>query len=165
MPVLTGAFRASPKVPEHWTRIKALSRRFAHQWITYYDTLRPLADLIKVTQERVAAFISSPRDWEPSNSSEESREAAVAKVSQEVFSRLHQLAEDRLFRDRVNEWMEAYEHRGVGSTRLRARDIQGIYDVAAAVPSEIPTKESAEFLDRIRELFREAAEAASAKVM
>jgi hypothetical protein len=150
--------------PEHWTRIKALSRRFALQWADHYDTLRPLSDLIRDLSECLAAFISTPRDWKPGKPSDEQCEAATAMVAREVFSRLHGLAKDRLFLKQLKEWGIAYSYRGIGSTRLRARDIQGIYDVAAPIPLEIPSSESAAFLDRMRELFRDAAEAAGAVV-
>lgn len=155
-----------PGVPaEHWTRIKALSRRFAYQWEDQYDTLRPVADLIKMVSERLAAFLAAPRDWEPANCNEAAKEAAVDRLSREVYTRLHELLENRLFRDHVADWLTAYEFKGTGSTRLRSQEIRGIYEEVAPIPAEVPGKASTELLDVFRDLFRHAAEGAGAKIM
>ena len=152
--------------PEHWTRIKALSRRFAEQWPNgEYDNLRPIANLIEQLQQRLAAFIANPRNWKPETTSDEACQFAINKVAQAVYSRLHKLIPDRLFIDHLNDWGTAYAHRGYGSTRERARDIQGIYNKAAAIPGETPDPKSMQFLDRIRDLFKEAAEDAGAVVI
>lgn len=150
---------------EHWTRIKALSRRFAYQWEDQYDTLRPVADLIKMVSERLASFLAAPREWEPANCAETAKEAAVDRVSREVYARLHELVESRLFRDHVSDWLSAYEFRETGSTRLRAQRIRGIYEDAAPILAEVPGKASTELLDLFRELFREAAVVAGAKTV
>ncbi len=150
---------------EHWTKIKALSRRFANQWEDQYDTLRPVADMIKLLSERIADFITKPRSWKTHTPSEESQQIAVNKVAQEVYSRLHSLISDRLFHDHLHEWGNAYAHRGIGSTRVRARDIRFIYEIATPVPAEAPTTESIDFLDIIREIFRDAAISAGAEVI
>lgn len=150
---------------EHWTRIKALSRRFAYQWEDQYDSLRPVADLIKMVSERLAMFLAAPRGWEPANGSEAAKEAAVDRVSREVYARLHALIENRLFRDHVSEWLSAYEHRGTGSTRHRSQEIRGIYEDAAPILAEVPGKASTELLDLFRNLFREVVEVAGAKIV
>jgi energy-coupling factor transporter ATP-binding protein EcfA2 len=41
---------------EHWTRVKALSRRLGFSWDEEYDTLRPVADLIRELMESVYRF-------------------------------------------------------------------------------------------------------------
>jgi GTPase SAR1 family protein len=150
---------------EHWTRIKALSRRFAYQWEDQYDSLRPVADLIKLLSERLVLFITKPRGWEPLNPPKEACDAAIANVEQKVYSRLHKLAKERLFNEQLAQWGIAYGHRGAGSTFTRARDIRGIYEIAAPVPGEAPVPEASNFLDVIRELFREAARDAGAEII
>jgi energy-coupling factor transporter ATP-binding protein EcfA2 len=128
---------------EHWARIKALSRRYAFQWEDEYDSLRPVADLIRHLSERLAAFLSQPRAWEPDNSrTPEEKEAAIGQVAREVYTRLHILVRDRLFQDHLN-----------------------IYDVSAPVPGETPAPAANSFLDVVRALFREACEVAGAKVI
>lgn len=47
--------------PEHWTRIKALARRFAELNRTEYDTLRPVADFITRLIERVSVVLRCRR--------------------------------------------------------------------------------------------------------
>lgn len=151
--------------PEHWTRVKALSRRFAFQWADEYDNLRPVADLIKLLSERLNAFIASPRAWEPSQPDEEGWSRAVGAVAREFFTRLHELVGTRLFRDQLVAWAQAYGESSAGSARRRANHIRGIYEDAAPIPGEVPVPEATEFLDAVRDMFRQAAEAAGAKVL
>jgi len=150
---------------EHWTRVKALSRRFANQWEDQFDTLRPVADMIKFQSERFAEFISTPHDWDPLNAPDEVKEMVAGKVAQEFYSRLHTLISERFTHDHLNEWVSAYGYRGTGSTRLRARDIRGIYESASPIPLETPAPDASSFLDAIRHLFREAALAAGGRVV
>lgn len=149
---------------EHWTRIKALSRRFAEQWNEdYYDNLRPVADMVRFLSEAMLSFILHPRGWKTPNSSEEEKQEAVDRVRQEFFKRLHNLAHRRLFVDHVAEWGEAYDQRGTGSTLERARHIRYIYEDAAPIPGEAPDPAANKLLDMVRSIFKEAAEEAGAE--
>jgi hypothetical protein len=150
---------------EPWSRVKALSRRFANQSQDYYDTLQPVAELIKFLSERLAGFVANPRKWEPNEPNEEARQSATGLVAREVYTRLRNLTTERLFRDHVTDWIRAYSHRGYGSTRPRAYDIRGIYETAAPIPGETPAAQSMDFLDVVREMFREATKAVGAKVL
>jgi hypothetical protein len=42
---------------EHWTRIKALTRRFANAWSDEYDNLRPASDLFGRLQEEISRWL------------------------------------------------------------------------------------------------------------
>lgn len=150
---------------EHWTRIKALTRRLAYQWEDHYDTLAPVSDLVKFVTERLAAFLAKPRAWKPANCSEAAREEAVKRVSRELYARLHKLAEDRLFRDQVAGWLAAYEFRGTGSTRPRALRIVEIYEAGAPMLGKVSGTASSDLLDAFRKLFSEAAHAAAAEIV
>lgn len=150
---------------EHWTRIKALSRRFGIFQEDEYDTLRPAADLIKFITEQARRFIENPRSWEPSKPSDEESQVAVNQVAREFFSRLHVLVPERLMLTQLHEWQSAYELRGAGSGSKRKDSLKSIYNAAARVSGPFPVPEAADFLDSIREVFREAAKAASAKVL
>jgi energy-coupling factor transporter ATP-binding protein EcfA2 len=150
---------------EHWTRVKALARRFANQWEDQYDTLRPVADMIRLLSERLAHFISKPRSWDPPDAGEEEREIATERVAQEVYSALHKLLSERFSQEHLNEWVTAYAYRGTGSTRLRSRDIRGIYESASPILAEAPNPDASSFLDAIRDLFREAASKADAEII
>ncbi|MEO1019118.1 MAG: hypothetical protein AAFY56_15705, partial [Pseudomonadota bacterium] len=48
---------------EHWTRIKALSRRLANHWSDEYDNLTPVADLLARLQEEASKWLDRPADW------------------------------------------------------------------------------------------------------
>ncbi len=124
----------SSESPEHWSRIKALSQRIGVQGTDEYDTLRPAADFILRLAEQISVFLSSPVRWEPNNAPDEMKQQVVDDMARKVFGNLHELAAQRLFRERVKEWAVAYSHRGTGSTFVRAQEIDGIYDVAAPIP-------------------------------
>src|SRR2546426_1528205 len=132
--------------PEHWTRIKALSRRFAELGTTEYDYLRPVADFIARLIEHVMVVISTPLKWVPEDAPEEMKRQVVSEITSEVHAELHALAESRLFHERVKEWSIAYSHRGTGSTRERARDIEAIYEQAAPIPGEMADPRASEFV-------------------
>ncbi len=149
---------------EHWARVKALSRRFAYQWEDQYGDLRPVADLIALLSERLASFMDNPREWKPVNPPDEAKDAAVESVAQEVYSRLHDLVKERLFHDQVHAWGRAYAYRGQGSTKLRARDMRNIYETAAPIPGETPSSDAIQFLDIMRDLFKDAVKKAGGEV-
>lgn len=155
---ILGLGTRSGVAPEHWTRVKALTRRLGTFGIDEYDTLRPVADLIRLLQRELARFIGAPLKWDPYPPQPESEEmlAAVDAIKKEVFTRLHDLSRRRVLEERVSGWMEAYERRGTGSTRVRARDIVTLYESAAPVPNEMPGPDSNEFLFELREIIAES---------
>jgi len=150
---------------EHWTRVKALTRRLGYLGKDQYDTLMPVANLRDALQEQARIFILSPRSWEPSNPPEEMRQAAVDSVSQVFFSRLHTFVPDRLWITHHHEWQTAYDRSGRGSGNLRKSDVRAIHNVAAPIPGVAPTNDAIEFLDAVRALFKEACAAAGALVV
>lgn len=135
--------------PEHWTRIKALSRRFAEQGTYEYDTLRPVADFILRLSEHIIVFLASPLRWQPGDATEEMKRQVVDAMARRVFSDLHELGARRLFHERVKEWAAAYAHRGTGSTYERAQDIDGIYDVAAPIPGKAASENASKLVTAI----------------
>jgi hypothetical protein len=152
--------------PEHWTRIKALSRRPA-QWQTdEYDTLRPVADLIRVLSECIMRFLENPTKWEPSSKvTEEVRQAAIDNIARELYPQLRKFARKRLITDPVLDWGTAFSRRGTGSTRVRARDIAMIYDLAVPVSEGTSDSETDTFIVNITELVREAVKSGGGKLM
>ncbi len=151
---ILGMGSVSGAIPEHWTRVKALSRRLGIFKVDEYDTLRPVADMIKLLQVHVSQFLSNPLSWEPSPPPDDSMDRidAIDAVKKEVFTGLHELSRRRVLEERVREWVSAYEHRGIGSTRLRAREVATIYEEAAPVPNEMPGSDANKFLFELREL-------------
>lgn len=163
-----GLSSQSSRYPEHWSRIKALARRPAQLNLDEYDTLRPVADLIRELSEQIRSFLDKPQRWHPiDNRLEEMQQAAINTIAREVYSRLHILIRKRLIEnriedrgdDRVPSWKTAYFRYGRGSTRVRAHDIETIYRVAAPPIDEVEGTEEHEFLVKVIELVREAIKA------
>jgi hypothetical protein len=150
---------------EHWTRIKALTRRFAYQWNDEYDTMKPVAHLLGLLKDKFMGFAASPRDWRPTDASTEAKDAAVARVSAEVSKRLEEYVARRMREEHLNDWSVAYSRRYTGSTRVRAKDIRSINEDVAPIPDEVPAPLASRLLDDFREIFREAADAAGAEII
>jgi len=152
--------------PEHWTRVKALTRRLGVFKTDEYDNLRPVADLIRLLQRELGRYLVSPLDWEPYEPEQDSDNMlnAVDAIKKEVFTRLHDLSQQRLLEERVSGWMEAYERRGPGSTRVRARDIVSLYETAAPIPNEMPGPDANEFVFELREIIADSVVAGGGKL-
>lgn len=152
--------RASERA-EHWTRIKALTRRVGIFKQDEYDTLRPIADLILGLQERISAFLSEPLEWSPAlpeESAEDIRIQAIDAIRREVNRRLHDSSRRRMIDEQLSGWVKAYERKGTGSTRVRAKDLVDLYETAAPIPNEMPGPDANEFLFELRELVAESVE-------
>lgn len=142
---------------EHWTRVKALSRRFAEQWHQdEYDTMKPVADLYSRLTERMADFIATPRRWEPAEPPEEIQQAVTERVRRATSARVHVLATRRIRTDALIRWIHAYNRSGRGSGLARSQDLWALYRTAAPPLRDVPSSESAEFLDLVRALFLQA---------
>ncbi|MGJ4908053.1 hypothetical protein [Bradyrhizobium sp. HKCCYLS2033] len=140
---------------EHWTRIRALSRRLANGG-DEYSNLRPVADLIACLQEEAAKWLDRPADWKNVPASEEEREAALDPIRQLVFSRLHDLVSVRLRDDQLSKWRQAYQFAGKGSAGHRAELINDIHHEAAPHMSAAMTEDAREFLDKLYLILQEA---------
>jgi hypothetical protein len=149
----------SSRYPEHWTRIKALSRRPARLGLDEYDTLRPVADLIRDLSEQIRAFLEKPQRWEPADGSEDMQQAAIDNIAREIYKQLHSFARIRLIRDYRFKWETAYSRWGTGSTKERAYDLEMIYNLAVPQVGEIDDEEAEEFVMKVVGLVRDAVEA------
>jgi GTPase Era involved in 16S rRNA processing len=143
---------------EHWTRIKALSRRFATGWNDEYDTLRPVADLSRELRDQIYTFIAKPLRWDGDPSQDERLEI-INRFAREVNRRVLSIASRRLGDDLRGEWQSAYYLSGRGSTVERALAIsKRIYDKAAAIPEATPAQESSELFRDVVDALTESAE-------
>jgi len=149
---------------EHWTRIKALSRRLANGWSDEYDNLTPIADLLSCLQQEASNWLEQPADWSPMPISDEEREAALDKIRQAVFSRMFELTTRRLRDDQVANWRVAYDYSGKGSAARRANVIDEIHDSAAPHMSAAMTQDAREFLASLYVILREAIEEAGGRI-
>ena len=76
---------------EHWTRVKALSRRLATGMKDEYDTLRPIADLRKELVERIYVFVQQPLRWEGPAPSDDQKQASFDAFADDLSLRLLEL--------------------------------------------------------------------------
>lgn len=141
---------------EHWTRIKALSRRLANAWANEYDSMRPVADLVTRLQENISKWLDSPSGWSREPKDKDERIAAIAPIRKAVFSALHDLAENRLADLHRAEWTSAFDEAGRGSGQRRVERINGIYEDAAPLVSSAMNESARKFLHQLHQIVREA---------
>jgi hypothetical protein len=143
---------------EHWTRVKALSRRFANAWGDEYDNLRPASDLIGRLQEEISRWLDSPADWTRAPVDEDERMAALNPVRSGVFNALHELVKDRLSDQHRSDWMNAYTDSGYGSGSRRANVIRRIYEDSAPPISSAMKPQARAFLIGVIGIVKDAVE-------
>ena len=149
----------NPNAPrEHWTRIKALSRRLAEGWQDEYDTLKPVADLRYELQLQVYLMLQRPVRWENGDPTDEEKQRIIDEISNAISKGLFALTEQRVKEDARRAWQEAYSQRGTGSTFERARIIAtDVYERGAPIPSAVASPDQNNFLRAIAELVRDVA--------
>lgn len=108
---------------EHWTRIKALNKRFAEASGDQYDTLRPSAELREFVKEELYRQLESPRGWNGHRPDDAEHTAIVNELAQAVARGLNAPISGRLSTAAQPEWERSYDLYGSGSTRLRADHI------------------------------------------
>ena len=145
-----------PKLPkEHWTRIKALSRKLANKK-DEYDNLMPVAELRARLQEEASKWLDRPAGWTRNPIDENERETALSRTRRAVEARISTLTKSRLADDQVTSWQTAFDFRGPGSATLRARNIETVYENAAPRISAAMSADARLFLNRLHEILQEA---------
>ena len=135
---------------EHWTRVKALSRRLAEGWDDEYDTLKPIADLRKELVERIYVFVQNPVRWEGPEPTQDEKQSYFDAFADSLGRRLLALCTRRVRRELAARWQDAYSQHGIGSTFVRARIIgDEIYKPAAPVPDVTPSPDRNQFLKEV----------------
>lgn len=136
---------------EHWTRIKALSRRLATpDWSDEYDTLKPVADLRKDLQDRIYIFLQSPLKWDGQEPTEEQKLQIFDSLAESISRRMQDLATRRIRVERLKEWQDAYNRQGRGSSYVRAAIISDqVYEQAAPIPDMVPSPDKNQFLREV----------------
>ena len=141
---------------EHYSRIKALARRFAHFGKMEYDNLQPVADLLERLKEYVTVFLVRPVAWQPENAPEDLQRAAIAQIQRALADRLMEFSIRCLRDDHIADWMKAYGRGGIGSARLRAQDIESLFDRSAPLIAVPQNEWSVQLVNEVRDIFREA---------
>lgn len=141
----------------HWAEVKAMNRRVVLD-IDHgeYKDLRPVVHLVARLSESLTKFLGNPLKWEPAVPADPEAEAAIARVQRAVFGRLHEFVEARLLRVPRQQWMQAFDFRGPGSTFERRAVIKAIYEASAPIPGPAMDVRSAEFLREVRRLVHHA---------
>lgn len=144
---------------EHWTRVKALSRRLATGMADYYDSLQPVADLRKELQDRIYVFVQNPVEWRGKEPADDQKQVIFDTFAEAIARRMLKLATKRVWMERGREWQSAYDKRGTGSSYVRA-DIIGtqILDPAAPIPDLTPSIDRNQFLRDVADEIKEAAD-------
>ena len=138
---------------EHWSRVKALTRRVALHMDNYeYDYLMPIAELIVRLSEAISRFLDTPAKWDSPAKDPDEANAAIARIRSEVHTALHSFAMERVIERHWAEWAQAFEYAGRGSSVKRAQKLQTIYGEAAPIPGVGLTEIASEFLDSVRKL-------------
>src|SRR5690606_9474404 len=95
---------------EHWTRIKALTRRFAMAWANEYDDMRPVSDLVARLQESISRWLDNPADWTRPPDDDEEMVTTLSNIQKAVYSALHDLSEERLVDQHRTDLTKASEY-------------------------------------------------------
>lgn len=145
---------------EHWTRVKALNRRFAEGTADQYDTLRPASELRELLKDEVYKTLESPLRWKGGTpADDESVTAAINEFSQAIAKRLFTPVRDRLSIRPQRSWQNTYSLSGTGSTFVRARRISDeILMRNVPIPGATPSPDQNEFLHSVIATIEEAAE-------
>ena len=139
---------------QHWTRIRALSRRCANN-SDHYAELNPGEDLSSKLLTQVKALFEFPKRWEHHTPENAEADAKISKLTQEVGLRVRAMVADRMYPTRTTEWGKAYNESGPRSASRRANIIAGeIYTKAA--PS-FASPEQEQLLARITEMLKSVA--------
>ncbi len=150
---------------EHWTRVKALTRRLALMGEDEYDSLRPVADLHQMLLQPLRSYIESPSHWTAGAPSDEEQDSVFDSFSNEISGRVLELVRRRVWDNELQSWVDAFDKRGPGSTYERANIIaDSIFETAAPIPTIAPSRDGDAWLKEISKIVRESAESCSVTV-
>jgi len=128
--------------PEHWKRVEALACRPAFLHKDEYDTLRPVADLIRELSEHIRQVLFAPVNRHiVQQGQEEQWQAFIDAISREVYPQLLMLIREYIITKPVRDWQGAYARQGRGSARVRSLDIDGIFSSAALLEKTVQAPE------------------------
>jgi hypothetical protein len=150
----------NPDAPkEHWTRVKALTRRLAEGWEDQYGSLQPVADLRFQLQMQVYLMLQQPVRWDGGEPDDDERQAVIDAMSNAVTKKLIDLTRRRVVEDVRLGWQDAYAQSGQGSTFKRAQIIaHDVYDRGAPIPTVTASPDQNQFLKDVAAVVAEVAE-------
>ncbi|WP_252223189.1 MULTISPECIES: hypothetical protein [unclassified Clostridium] len=139
---------------QHWSRIKALSNRFAN-WSGYlwYDNLTPASDMSSYLMTQIGEFLHNPKSWKhENNTNSEDKEKIINLIQQKVSMQINGLIQQRIKLDEYEQWVKAYSHRDKGSTLDRRDDIKRIFDNVMPDVTLSYSVKNQEFILKIKEI-------------
>lgn len=117
---------------EHWSRIKALSRRLAYFDQDHYNhSLTPIADMLRMLTAQLSIFISNPVAYMPNDTPKDTIDEITESIKSNIYTRMHVFFRNSLWKTKLRNWEIAYEYKGYGSTYDRAREIHSIFQKGA----------------------------------
>lgn len=119
---------------EHWSRIKALTRRLAYfDEDNYNHELQPLADLARCIKEELNSYLNKPMAISMLDMSDEKVIKKINYMKGQMNDGFLKFVRTELWKKegRLEKWRNAYSHVGRGSTYERAVDINAIFDLGA----------------------------------
>jgi hypothetical protein len=143
---------------EHWTRIKALTRRFANAWVTSTTTCGLQAISSAGFRKKFPGGSTAPRSGRAVRRTRTKRMAALNPVRSAVFNALHELVKNRLADQRRGDWLNAYTYSGPGSGSRRAGEIRRIYEDSAPPISSAMKPPARAFLGEVVGIVKGAVE-------
>ena len=147
---------------EHWTRVKALTRRLV-MGADGYDTLQPVADLKQQLQNRLYVLLQNPVNWNGPEPTDDDKQRIFDAIAEDLSRRLLELTSRRVKSERLADWRSAYNESGTRSTFRRAKLIaERIYDLAAPVPDVTPSPDRNAFLQDVATMTQESVESVGA---
>jgi hypothetical protein len=119
---------------EHWSRIKALSRRLAYMHCDNYNNeLAPLADLAQSIREQMNICLNKPISVMPDETPEDKKVSVINMIKRDIDSKMLEFIREELWydADQFRRWRAAYHYSGRYSTFDRAAKITRIFDIGA----------------------------------
>jgi len=145
---------------EHWTRVKALNRRFAEGTADQYDTLRPSAELREFLKGEIYKTLEMPLRWNPPREPDDTEKDAILDAFlNAIANRLYDPIRGRMSEKSLERWQKAYRERGTGSTFRRAQQISvDIFGQELPIPGQSASVDQNNFLNAILNAINEAAD-------
>jgi hypothetical protein len=104
--------------------------------------------------ELIFVTIQSPLRWEGTEPSTEEQQQVFDELSSRLAKNLLELSSRRIWKELSEEWQNAFNQSGRGSTYVRAEIISGkIYDKAAPIPNLTPSPNRNKFLHEVLDCF------------
>lgn len=119
---------------EHWSRIKALTRRLAYfDQDNYNHELQPLADLARCIKEELNTYLNKPMAVSLLDITDENVISKINYMKGQMNDGFLKFVRNELWKKegRLEKWRNAYSHTGRGSTYERAVDINAIFELGA----------------------------------